>query len=195
MSEIIERSSNALIIALSETEIGKVFLPNKMEWVNVETGKPMDFLSGLPTVEDEMAALIYANTINDLMPKFIRRDIWQTEKGEIHDMLVMERLFPLPIHHFPLSVREQMMARFEVQIKELHDKMFVHGDLMRPTSVFNRNDKKWMFGNIIQTENGLRLIDAGFGTICRKDNIEMFVHILIRERKEINYFKSYYFEL
>jgi hypothetical protein len=190
--EILEHSSNALIVALSETEVGKVFLPAKWVWVDVKTGEPMNFLSEGPTCEKEATALQYANTINDLMPKFIRTDTWQTEEGETCDMIVMERLFPLPIHHFPLPVRAQMMEQFERRLKELHDKQFVHGDLMRPTNYFTRGDQEWMFKNILQTQKGLRLIDAGFGTICQKDNIKMFVHILFRERKEIEYFRDYY---
>jgi tRNA A-37 threonylcarbamoyl transferase component Bud32 len=85
-----------------------------------------------------------------------------------------------------------MLKRFEQQIEELHQNNFVHGDFQRPTTVFNRGDQKWMYKNIVQTEQGLRLLDAGFGTKLDKDNIKLFVSILIRERDEVKYFRSYY---
>lgn len=107
-------------------------------------------------------------------------------------MLVMERLYPLPIHHFDLSVRTGMVADFEVKFEALHDGHFVHGDLVRPTNPFNRGDLAWMFSNVVQTEGSLRLIDAGFSAILQKNNVKEFVHTLFRERNEIKYFRSYY---
>ncbi len=189
---ILEHSSNTLIIALSPTEIGKVMLPNHLQFVDANTGEPVDFLNEQPTFEDEVAALIYANSINDLMPKFIRKDRWQTTEGKEHDMLVMERLYPLPIHHFDHAIRNEMMQQFEAKLKELHENHFVHGDLMRPTNFYTRGDQEWMFKNIVQTEEGLRLIDAGFGKILTRANIELFVHTQFREQAEVGYFKEYY---
>jgi len=52
-----------------------------------------------------------------------------------------------------------------------------------------------MFGNIIQTKKGLRLIDAGFALICDERNIESFVWVLMREQNELAYFKEYYLSL
>jgi tRNA A-37 threonylcarbamoyl transferase component Bud32 len=85
-----------------------------------------------------------------------------------------------------------MMQVFEQKMKELHDFQFVHGDFMRPTNYFTRGNREWMFGNILQTETGLRLIDAGFSKVYNKENAEEYVHILIRERDEILVFKDYY---
>lgn len=190
--QILEQSTHTIIVALSDTEIGKVILPNTFQFINVSTGKPVDFLGDSPTVESERVALQYANGINDLMPKFIRKQTWQAEDGKDYDMMVIERLYPLPFNHFDVPTRTVMMAHFERNLKELHDNHFVHGDLMRPTNFFTRDNKDWMFKNIIQTQSGLRLIDAGFGTICEKGNIELFVSILIRERKEMTYLKEFY---
>lgn len=189
---ILENSRNTLIIALSPTEIGKVMLPNHLQFVDANTGEPVDFLNEQPTFEDEVAALIYANAINDLMPKFIRKDRWQTTDGKEHDMLVMERLYPLAIHHFDRAIRTEMMMQFAAKLKELHENRFVHGDLMRPTNFYTRGDQEWMFKNIVQTEKGLRLIDAGFGKVLTKDNIKLFVHTELRERAEVDYFREYY---
>ncbi len=180
------------MVALSDTEIGKVVLPDQLVLVNAVTGEPVDFGGEKPSVAKEALALQYANSINDLMPRFVGKQTWQDEDGTAHDMLVMERLYPLPIHHFELPVRQEMMKLFEEKMKELHDNQFVHGDFMRPTNYFTRGNLEWMFNNIVQTESGLRLIDAGFAIICKRDNIEMFVHILFRERNEIGYFREYY---
>ncbi|MEY3241100.1 MAG: hypothetical protein RIR11_2538 [Bacteroidota bacterium] len=192
--QVIEHSSASIVIALSDTEIGKIQLPSTLVFVDVHTGEPVNLVEdgGGPTIQKETMALIQANLINDLMPKFIRLQPWQLDDGTTHEMLVMERLLPLPIHHFEYSVRLEMLKRFEQQIEELHQNNFVHGDFQRPTTVFNRGDQKWMYKNIVQTEQGLRLLDAGFGTKLDKDNIKLFVSILIRERDEVKYFRSYY---
>lgn len=189
---IIEHSSSSTIVALSDTEVGKVMLPSNLRFVDAHTGKEVDFLNEMPKLENEAAALQYANSINGLMPAFIRLQSWQAQDGQTHDMMVMERLYPLPAHHFDVQVRMAMMQEFEKKMEQLHDNNFVHGDLMRPTNYFTRGNMEWMFGNIVQTESGLRLIDAGFGTICKKENIKLFVSILIREREEIAYFRKYY---
>jgi hypothetical protein len=192
--EILKNTGNSIIVALSDTTVGKVVLPNPLTFVDVATGKPVK-LGKDPTLEDEMATLIYANTINDLLPQFIKKQTWEEEKEEgnkIHDMMVMERLYSLPIHHFDLETRKIMFEDFETKIKELHDNNFVHGDFLRPTNYFTRNNKAWMFANVIQTETRLRLIDTGFSKIMNKDNIREFCQILIQERDEIDYFKTYY---
>jgi len=106
--------------------------------------------------------------------------------------MVMERLYPLPIHHFDRSVRLEMLEQFEQKMKELHDNHFVHGDVKRPTTVFNRGGQRWMFKNIVQTQQGLRLLDAGFCHKLNAENIDLFVSILIRERDELKAFRSYY---
>jgi hypothetical protein len=191
--KILEESANHIIVAVSDTEIGKILLPSPYTWVDTETGKPVDFMNERRTLDDEIKALRFANAINDVMPEFIRKDTWQAKDGKEHEMMVMERLYILPIHHFDLPTRTLMMAEFAEKMTKLHDNYFVHGDFMRPTNYFNRGDLAWIFNNIVQTNAGLRLIDAGFGTICKKDNIKQFVSIMFREREEIGYFKEYYF--
>lgn len=190
--QVIEHSSASLVIAISDTEVGKIQLPNRLVFVEVHTGKPLDLQDDGPTIQKEMASLMQANLINDLMPKCIRLQPWEMEDGSTYEMLVMERLHPLPIHHFEHSVRLEMLAQFEQKMKELHDNNYLHGDIQRPTTVFNRGDQKWMFKNIVQTEQGLRLLDAGFGTQLSKDNIKLFVSMLIRERDELEAFRLYY---
>lgn len=193
--EILETTPFSLIIALSATELGKIILPDRTVWAN-QYGEVVDmkqiFGGKDPTVKDEAKTLQYANAINDLMPKFIRKDKWLMDDGTTADMLVMERLYILPNNHFEVSVREKMLIHFENQMKELHDNRFVHGDFMRPTNAFTRNNFEWMFKNIVQTGTGLRLIDTGFATICKSNNIKEFVATLYREQEEVEIFRKYY---
>lgn len=193
--EILENNLHSLIIALSETELGKVVLPDCTIWKN-QNGEVVDmkalFGSKDRTVKDEAENLQYANAINDLMPKFIRQDKWLMQDGTTADMLVMERLYILPNDHFELSVREKMLVRFENQMKELHNHLFVHGDFIRPTSVYTRNNYEWMFQNIVQTATGLRLIDAGFAEIYDGNNAKDFAYVRYREQQEIKIFRKYY---
>jgi hypothetical protein len=189
---ILDESVNTLIVALSDTEIGKVMLPRTNQWVDAQTGEPVDLLGKQPTMDMEIKALQYANNINDLMPRFIRKQKWQDKDGKEHDMMVMERLYPLPYNHFDVPIRTLMIELLELKLKQLHDNNFVHGDLLRPTNYFTRGNKDWMLKNVMQTESSLRLIDAGFGKICGRDNIKEFVGCLIQERSEFTDVKHLY---
>ena len=190
--QVLEESVNSIIIALSDTEIGKIILKSKFQWVDSETGKPVDFLNKSPTLEKEIKALQFANAINDLMPRFIRQQTWQTEDGANHDMMVMERLYPLPFNHFEVPIRTLMIELLDKQLKHLHDNNFVHGDLLRPTNYFTRGNKDWMLKNVVQTQDRLRLIDAGFSKIYSKDTSKEFVGCLFQERYEFADLKTLY---
>lgn len=74
----------------------------------------------------------------------------------------------------------------------MHDNNYVHGDLLRPTNYFTRGDKDWMLKNVVQTENGLRLIDAEFGRIYDKKNVKEFASCLVQERYEFADVKTLY---
>jgi hypothetical protein len=45
MTEILTQTDNTIIVALSDTEIGKVILPNNVQFVDAKTGKPVDYLA------------------------------------------------------------------------------------------------------------------------------------------------------
>lgn len=190
--DILDESVNTIIVALSDTEIGKIMLPSQIQWVNAKTGEPVDLLGKQPSMAQEIKALQYANTINDLMPRFIRQQKWQTKDGTEHDMMVMERLYPLPYNHFDVPTRAVMIAEFEQKLVELHENKFIHGDLLRPTNYFTRGDKDWILKNVVQTESSLRLIDAGFGKIRDGNNIREFVGCLFQERSEFADLKRIY---
>jgi len=63
---------------------------------------------------------------------------------------------------------------------------------MRPTHYYNRNDKEWIFQNIVQTATGLRLIDAGFAKTREKDNFRAIISVILCEQEEMKCFKEYY---
>lgn len=191
---ILHQGSTSLVIALSETEVGKVLFPPTYKWVDANTHEPVDILGDSePTWEKELANLVYANTINDLLPKFIRRQIWTDENQKEHSMIVMERLYPLPHYHFAPEIRAEMLKTFKQKLEELHDKGFAHGDVMRPTTYFTRNNYQWMFGNVIQTTDGLRMIDTGFSQIksLNKDRRGWYMK-LYYEKRELDAFEEYY---
>lgn len=50
----------------------------------------------------------FANTVNELVVKFIRLDVY----GEESEMLVMERLFPWDFRAFEFEKRELMLDVF-----------------------------------------------------------------------------------
>ena len=170
-------------------------LPSKVKWIDATTGEEIKAPYKEPTLKKEMQALQYANTINDLLPQYIRKDKWEMQDGKIYDMIVIERLYILPIHHFDLEIRKTMMPIFEEKMKELHDNDFVHGDFCRPTNFYTRNNLEWVYKNIVQTEQGLRLIDTGFSKYSPKEKaIKDFLMYRYDERQEIPYFKKYYLE-
>ncbi len=49
--QILEQSENNIIIAVSDTEIGKILLPSPYVLVNAETGEPIDFLNERRTLD------------------------------------------------------------------------------------------------------------------------------------------------
>ncbi|MEO0040985.1 MAG: hypothetical protein RL329_433 [Bacteroidota bacterium] len=190
---LLEKSIFTLIIALSDTEVGKVILPNPYQWVDTATGEPVQ-MGKYPTLDAEIPLLQYANGVNDLMPQFIRQETWTLENGETHPMMVMERLYPLPIHHYPLKLRQAMFRVFELEMKELHLHEWVHGDFMRPTNYHTRNNLEWIFKNIVQTEGRLRLMDTGFSMRYSTKEHAHFRHALRNEKEEIAIFEKYYLE-
>jgi hypothetical protein len=70
---------NNTVIALSETEAGKLFKENTRSDIGSEAEK-----------------MKFANSINDLVVKFLRLEVF----GEDSEMLVMERLFPYDFRAF-----------------------------------------------------------------------------------------------
>ncbi len=195
---ILSESSTTVIVALSDTEVGKVILPTNHIWVDAITKEPINFPDSewSPSHQKERDYLEFINQINDICPKFIREDKWVTPDGVNRDMLVMERLYPLPYNHFEISERQKMYEELEQKLSELHKLYIIHGDIMRPSNYYTRGDYEWIFGNVVQTEKGLKLTDLGFAMRYRDaTDKRSFIARMLEEKDEIKYFQEYYLSL
>ena len=180
--EILAQTSHSVIFILSDTEVGKVQIPSNLVWTN-QNGKVVNEPFGPPpTVHAQIHSMQYANNVNDLMVKFVRKDAYQGK-----EMLVMERLYPITVDSLTKAELAERVLDFEKKLKELHEARFVHGDIRRP---------RWRapecFDNIVLTKDGFRLIDTDFSIVMNRDNIEQFVDKKFDEKDELKSF-SYYF--
>ena len=107
------------------------------------------FYNGKPGYKPEPEAkyMKKANEINSLAVKFL--DI---KKYEDCTVIFMEKLTRVNKDLFTLEKRKQMLAMFEVQLKELHANDIYHIDIKNPYGRFD---------NVIITEEAIRLIDWG----------------------------------
>ncbi|WP_395045024.1 hypothetical protein [Flavobacterium sp.] len=132
--------ANNTVIVLNNDEVAKLF-----------TG---DTRSDLGSEAEKMK---FANTINDLVVKFIRLDNNEDIQAE---MLVMERIHPIDFRAYEVENRELWFDVFYDEIKALHKAGFVHKDLKWPSDI-----QGLAFDNILLTEKGLRLIDVGISAL------------------------------
>jgi len=183
--EILSESHTHKIIALSETEIGKVDGAKNFIWINQATGQPEPLLNFVLDVDNEIKRMKFANSINGLLVKFIRKDKFNNQE----DMIVMERLYPIPHDSFSLQERTIFFEKFNNEILELHRNRFLHGDIRHPI----RAEPEMLFNNIILTQTGLRLVDTGFSFIREtEDDDNNFRSLSYTERQEVLSFKSYF---
>jgi serine/threonine protein kinase len=163
----LSRGTNNVVIALSKTEVGKIFTPDSRVEVTTEARN-----------------MQYANKINDLVAAYIRIDI----EGD-NQILVMERLSILEPRSFEKEVREAVYSVFVDKIKELHKQGFCHRDIKRPSGFGGRP-----YDNVILTEEGLRLIDTGISAIRDSSNENIFARYVEAEMKEAAEFFEYFME-
>lgn len=107
------------------------------------------------SASEEYKMLLAANKINGLLVKAVGHEF--TEDGE---WVIMERLKPLQYRAIDVETRKAMYAEFVRQVKELHshENGLAHWDIKRPEHVAQGMA---LWDNIVLTEAGLRLIDAG----------------------------------
>ena len=155
------------VIALSKTEVAKLFLEDTRSDIGSEAEK-----------------MQYANEINSLIVKFIRLDVEETMDA---DMLVMERLYPLDFRAYEFERRELWLAVFEDELRGLHEAGFVHRDLRRPSDMPGMR-----FDNIFLTEQGIRLIDVGISALRDKVGDWLFRRFVDRELEELEIFRKFW---
>jgi len=158
--------ANNTVIALSETEVGKLFTGDTRSDIGSEAEK-----------------MKFANSINNLIVRFIRLD----ELNEATEMLVMERLYPMDFRAYEYEKRELWLDVLEAELGELHKGGFVHRDLCRPS-----NMPGLTFDNIFLTPQGFRLIDVGISALREQVGNKLFEKFVQQELQELEEFKKYF---
>lgn len=157
---------NNTVIALSETEVGKIFTGDSRSDIGSEAEK-----------------MKFANAINSLVVGFIRLD----ELNEETELLVMERLFPMDFRAYEFEKRELLLDVFEDELHGLHRGGFVHRDLRRPSDMPGER-----FDNIFLTNRGLRLIDVGISALKHQVGERLFSRFVEQELKELEVFRAFF---
>ena len=137
--------ANNTVIVLNSKEVAKLFTDDTRSEIGSESQK-----------------MIFANSINDLVVKFIRLDFNDELNAET---LVMERIYPIDYRSYEIEIRELWFEVFFDEICNLHKNGFVHRDIKRPSNLTGLT-----FDNILLTETGLRLIDVGISALKSQVN-------------------------
>ena len=163
----LSRGANNTVIALSSTEVAKLFVEDTRSDIGSEAEK-----------------MQYAHAVNDLVVKFIRLDI---DEGLDADMLVMERLYPLDFRAYEFERRELWLDLLEDELTALHRAGFVHRGIQRPSDMPGMR-----FDNIFLTESGIRLIDVGISALRSKVGDRLFQRFVNRELEELEIFRKFW---
>ena len=159
--------ANNTVIVLSDLEVAKLFTGDTRSDIGSEAEK-----------------MKFANSVNNLVVKFIRLDYDSTLEAEL---LVMERLKPMDFRAYEVEIRALWLSVFRDELNTLHRAGFVHRDLKRPSDIGGL-----AFDNILLTEQGLRLIDVGISALRSKVNDFIFEKYVEIENKELATFEEYF---
>ena len=159
--------TNNTVIVLSDTEVGKLFVGDTRSDIGSEAEK-----------------MQFANSVNNLVAKFIRLDFNESIQAE---MLVMERIHPIDYRAYEVEIRELWLDVFEDELSALHNAGFVLRDLKRPSNIGGL-----AFDNILLTQSGLRLIDVGISALQAQVGNKIFEKYIETENKEIAEFRDYF---
>ena len=159
--------ANNAVVALSETEVGKLYVEDTRSDIGSEAEK-----------------MRFANSVNGLVVQFKRLDRHPTLEAE---MLVMERLYPIDYRAYELEKRQLWMDVFEMELLQLHKAGFAHRDLNRPSNIGGEK-----FDNILLTDKGLRLIDVGISVLQKQVGDRLFEMYLQKESEELGVFKTFF---
>ena len=166
-SNRLSAGANNAVIAISATEVAKLFLEDTRSDIGSEAEK-----------------MKFANAVNGLVVKFIRLDFEEEMQAE---MLVMERLKPIDFRAYEVGTRELWFDVFEDELIQLHRAGFVHRDLRRPSGIGGL-----YYDNILLTETGLRLIDVGISALRDQVGEKIFSKYIETEINEMAAFKDYF---
>jgi serine/threonine protein kinase len=158
--------ANNTVVALTETEVGKLFAGDTRSDIGSEAEK-----------------MKFANTVNGLVVRFVRLDEWNADT----EMLVMERLFPMDFRAYEHEKRELWLDLFEFELRELHKAGFAHRDLRRPSDMPGLT-----FDNVFLTPTGLRLIDVGISALRSQVGERLFERFEQQELQELEEFKAFF---
>jgi serine/threonine protein kinase len=158
--------ANNTVIAISETEAGKLFTNDTRSEIGSEAAK-----------------MQFANSINQLVVKFIRLD----ELNDVAELLVMERLYPMDFRAYEQEKRELWLSVMEDELEQLHQSGFVHRDIRRPSDMPGMT-----FDNIFLTSQGLRLIDVGISALKSQVGERLFARFVEQEKKEFELFSAFF---
>lgn len=161
--------ANNTVIALSETEVAKLFVEDTRSDIGSE-GQKMQF----------------ANGINNLVVRFNRLDFDESLGAE---MLIMERLYPIDYRAYEVEKRELWYDVFEDELAQLHEAGFVHRDIKRPSGLHGL-----YFDNVLLTTQGLRLIDVGISALRTQVSEKIFAKYIEVEKEEMQLFRTYFLE-
>lgn len=159
--------ANNIVIALTETEVAKLY-----------TG---DTRSDIGSEAEKLKA---ANAINGLMPEFIRLDYDEEMQAE---MLVMERIYAVDYRAYEIEKRELWLEVFIDELMQLHKGGFVHRDIRRPSGLDGQ-----YFDNVLLTDKGIRLIDAGISALRVQVGDKLFEKYVETELQEVALFREYF---
>ena len=159
--------ANNTVIVLSDNEVAKLFTEDTRSDIGSEAEK-----------------MKFANSVNDLVVKFIRLDFQEDLQAE---MLVMERIKPMDFRAYEIEIRELWFDVFVLELRELHKAGFAHRDLKRPSNIGGL-----AFDNILLTEQGLRLIDVGISALKTQVGEKIFEKYIEIEEQEMAVFREYF---
>ncbi|MBS1538845.1 MAG: hypothetical protein JST20_13995 [Bacteroidetes bacterium] len=161
--------ANNAVVALTEKEVGKLFGGDTRSDIGSEAEK-----------------MKYANSINELVVRFIRLD---THEPTGYEMLVMERLYPIDFRAYEYEKRQLWFEVFTDELTKLHTAGFVHRDIQRPASISGE-----IYDNVFLTERGLRLIDVGISALHTQVGDSLFEKFVRLEQQEMKEFGKYFLE-
>ncbi len=158
--------ANNTVIALSESEAGKLFFNDTRSDIGSEAEK-----------------MKFANAVNGLVVKFLRLDLLP----DVTEVLVMERLYPIDFRAFEFERRQLIFEVFEDELLQLHSSGFVHRDIRRPSDM-----PGFSFDNIFLTDKGIRLIDVGISALRSQVGDKLFDKFVEQEIIELKAFETFF---